>query len=184
MDFETFPLQLLSPLASLALLSPHPGTLALMGRIVELGICPKASSSPHHLFLAAFLAVQRPTMDARTDNGRWIALAERLVPLEEMLVVLREVEAAAEERGDFSKGLHTVTITMPKRPRKSLMSSTEVIDLDGKCKTLREIVTAKCTTGTITIFVSTSHFYRLTIVRVKLVCNRSDVFSPPPSHNI
>lgn len=181
MDLETFILQLLSPLGSLALLSSHAGTLALMGRIVESGICPKASSSPHHLFLAAWLAVQHATVHARTGNERWmIALAQHLLPLDQTLAVVREVDAAVEARGGLLEwALHDEDI---KIPTQALETSSEVIDFGGTRNALREIVTTKYTTGKTTTAVSSSRVYRLKAVRGKLVCDRSDVFSPPPSH--
>ncbi|KAF4580467.1 hypothetical protein EYR40_003187 [Pleurotus pulmonarius] len=151
-----------------------------MGRIVESGICPKASSSPHHLFLAAFLAVQRATVHARAGNERWIALTQRLLPLEETLAVVREVEAAVEARGGLLEwALHDEDI---KIPTEACETSSEVIDLGGTRNALREVVTTKYTTGKITTAVSFSRVYRLKSVRGKLVCDRSDVFSPPPSH--
>ncbi|KAL4258570.1 hypothetical protein AB1N83_010187 [Pleurotus pulmonarius] len=69
-----------------------------------------------------------------------------------------------------------------KIPTEACETSSEVIDLGGTRNALREVVTTKYTTGKITTAVNFSRVYRLKSVRGKLVCDRSDVFSPPPSH--
>ncbi|KAF9492157.1 hypothetical protein BDN71DRAFT_1497692 [Pleurotus eryngii] len=66
--------------------------------ITEDGLCPLASSSPHHLFMGTYRGVLHPASDMRDVDAEWVKFAGDLVPLAEAeLLQAKEQEREAEE---------------------------------------------------------------------------------------
>ncbi|KDQ22086.1 hypothetical protein PLEOSDRAFT_1086853 [Pleurotus ostreatus PC15] len=181
-DLETFICRLLSTSDS-PLLTTVYGTLALMGYIAESGLCRKASSSPHHFFLGAFLVMTNITWNTIWDDEPWVARTEGSVPLGEVEVLRDEVEDALRVAGRSQWDvLNEIINSELKTPIVTAERTHEVMHLDPKCSAYCETVFTRYTTGRTTTSVKICHFYKLKMVGGKQVPDRSDPWSSKPSH--
>ncbi|KAF7419286.1 hypothetical protein PC9H_001873 [Pleurotus ostreatus] len=67
-------------------------TLTVINWITEHGLCPLASSSPHHLFMGTYRAVLHSALDMRDVDAEWVKFAGDLVPLAEVTQMREEVD--------------------------------------------------------------------------------------------
>ncbi|KDQ27383.1 hypothetical protein PLEOSDRAFT_1104073 [Pleurotus ostreatus PC15] len=69
--------------------------LTIIGWLTAAGVCPLASSSPHHLFLAVLRLVVHSSQGpaGREGDAQWVAHAGGLVSLDEVFLMRMEVQA-------------------------------------------------------------------------------------------
>ncbi|KAL4256326.1 hypothetical protein AB1N83_012441 [Pleurotus pulmonarius] len=69
--------------------------LVIIAWLTKAGMCPLASSSPHHLFMGALrLAAHSSAAAARDGDAQWAADAGGVIPLDEVFLVRMELQAA------------------------------------------------------------------------------------------
>lgn len=70
-------------------------TLTVIGWLTKAGLCPLASSSPHHLFMAVLRLVAHSSAAAtgRDGDAQWVADAGGVVSLDEVFLMRMEVQA-------------------------------------------------------------------------------------------
>ncbi|KAF4597899.1 hypothetical protein AB1N83_011763 [Pleurotus pulmonarius] len=69
--------------------------LVIIAWLTKAGMCPLASSSPHHLFMGALrLAGSASAAAGRDGDAQWAADAGGVIPLDEVFLVRMELQAA------------------------------------------------------------------------------------------
>ncbi|KAF4582326.1 hypothetical protein EYR38_002444 [Pleurotus pulmonarius] len=143
------------------------GTLALMGWLAEAGACRKASSSPHHFFLAAFVVMSNMTWNTAWDDAPWVARTHGLVSSDVVRTIRREVEDAldvdARSPWDVLDGIINSEL---KKPTVFAERTHEVIHFDPTCSAYCETVVTRYTTGKTTTAVKICYFYKLKMLDI------------------
>ncbi|KAF4581813.1 hypothetical protein EYR40_002831 [Pleurotus pulmonarius] len=152
------------------------GTLALMGWLAEAGACRKASSSPHHFFLAAFVVMSNMTWNTTWDDAPWVARTNGEVSSDVLHTIRREVEDALDlDARSPWEVLDDIINSELKKPTVFAERTHEVIHFDPTCTAYCETVVTRYTTGKTTTAVKICYFYKL-----KMVGDRAVPISPIP----
>ncbi|KAF4566118.1 hypothetical protein EYR40_002067 [Pleurotus pulmonarius] len=80
-------------------LSAALAALATLGWTLEAQSCPVSSSSPHHLFLAAYHAVSQSLYECHHSDKEWAGLTGKMISYKQMALMRSEMASGMSMKG-------------------------------------------------------------------------------------